>query len=430
MKATMPQKSPSNQGSVLQPRHPGRDVGCGLLHGTRIVQRSKQTGSRRSSRFQDQLQHEYRSVFNVCCMGFFAGSVNMLGPSMGYSLYVGSYLAINIHSEAGGFVAAAGAILGMCASLLWTAQGSLMMAYPTETQKGKFIGIFWSIFNLGGAPGASVAAGRNWKSAANAVDNGTYIGFLVLTLIGVLIPMLMVTTPRHPSWKTEIITNPMIILLLPMFFASSWFYTRRFCLNNVCYWFSQIIGSVLIGLLDRKSISRRIRAYTGWTVLFLMVFVVHIWGYFYQKQYTRESIAPETEKMDIYDHGYADRVWFYIFCGILGAMWQTTAYWLMGAISNDLSKLAFFAGFYKSIQSAGAAGIWRADAVKIPYMNMFISEWALLLGGLVFALPMVILHFKNHSDLDDETIARMDDKGHIRPTEAVAAEIKATQASL
>ncbi|PBK60053.1 hypothetical protein ARMSODRAFT_739829 [Armillaria solidipes] len=132
-------------------------------------------------------------------MGFFAGSVNnMLGPkvtlligSMGYSLYIGSYLAINIHSDAGGFVVAAGAILGMCAGLLWTAQGSLMMAYPTETQKGRFIGIFWSIFNLGGVVGASVAAGRNWKSTANAVDNGTYIGFLVLTLIGVLIPMLM-----------------------------------------------------------------------------------------------------------------------------------------------------------------------------------------------------------------------------------------------
>ncbi|PBK60050.1 MFS general substrate transporter [Armillaria solidipes] len=404
-------------------------------------------------------------------MGFFAGSVNnMLGPkftlligSMGYSLYIGSYLAINIHSDAGGFVVAAGAILGMCAGLLWTAQGSLMMAYPTETQKGRFIGIFWSIFNLGGVVGASVAAGRNWKSTANAVDNGTYIGFLVLTLIGVLIPMMManpdkmirsdgtkVTTPRHPSWKTEIIglfvtlkTDPMIILLFPMFFASNWFYTWQFSgfngaifnirargLNNVCYWISQIIGSILIGLLlDRKSISRRVRAYTGWTVLFLMVFVVHIWGYFYQKQYTRESVAPETEKMDIYDHGYAGRVWFYIFCGILDAMWQTTAYWLMGAMSNDPSKLAFFAGFYKSIQSAGAAGIWRADAVKIPYMNMFISEWALLVGGLVFALPMVILRIKNHTDLDDETITRMDDKGHIRPTEAVAAEIKATQAS-
>ncbi len=68
----------------------------------------------------------------------------------------------------------------------------------------------------------------------------------------------------------------------------------------------------------------------------------------------------------MYDHGYAGRVWFYIFCGILDAIWQTMAYWLMGVMSNDPSKLAFFAGIYKSIQSAGAAGIWRADAVKIP----------------------------------------------------------------
>ncbi|PBK59179.1 hypothetical protein ARMSODRAFT_1073630 [Armillaria solidipes] len=64
----------------------------------------------------------------------------------------------------------------------------------------------------------SVTAGRNRKSAANAVDNGTYIGFLVLTLIDVLIPMLIanpdkmirsngtkITTLRHPSWMTEII---------------------------------------------------------------------------------------------------------------------------------------------------------------------------------------------------------------------------------
>ncbi|KAK0245148.1 hypothetical protein EDD85DRAFT_7261 [Armillaria nabsnona] len=96
-----------------------------------------------------------------------------------------------------------------------------------------------------------------------------------------------------------------------------------------------------------------------------MAFVVHTRRYFYQNQCTRESVAPETEKVDIYDHGYASRVWFYIFCGILDAIWQTMAYWLMGAMSNDLSKLDFFAGLYKSIQSAGAAGIWRADAVNL-----------------------------------------------------------------
>jgi hypothetical protein len=74
------------------------------------------------------------------------------------------FSAMNIHPNAGGFVIAAGAILGICAGLLWTAQGSLMLAYPTEAQKGQYIGVFWSIFNLGGVVGSSVSLGQNWTS--------------------------------------------------------------------------------------------------------------------------------------------------------------------------------------------------------------------------------------------------------------------------
>ena len=40
-------------------------------------------------------------------------------------------------------------------------------------------------------------------------------------------------------------------------------------------------------------------------------------------------------------------MWLYIFCGLLDAMWQTTAYWFMGAMSNDPAKLAHFTGFCK-----------------------------------------------------------------------------------
>ena len=39
-----------------------------------------------------------------------------------------------------------------------------MLAYPTESQKGKFIGIFWGIFNLGAVVGASVSLGQNFHS--------------------------------------------------------------------------------------------------------------------------------------------------------------------------------------------------------------------------------------------------------------------------
>jgi MFS family permease len=114
---------------------------------------------------------------------FFSGSVNnKLGSRLtlllgitGYSLYIGSYLALNIHPHAGAFVIASGAVLGLCAGLLWTAQGSLMMSYATESQKGKFIGIFWAIFNLGAVVGASVSLGQNFHSTANSVQNGTYV---------------------------------------------------------------------------------------------------------------------------------------------------------------------------------------------------------------------------------------------------------------
>jgi Ion channel regulatory protein UNC-93 len=81
-----------------------------------------------------------------------------------WTAFMFSSSAMNIHPHAGSFVIAAGAILGICAGLLWTAQGSLMLAYPTEDQKGKFIGLFWAIFNTGAVVGASVSLGQNFHS--------------------------------------------------------------------------------------------------------------------------------------------------------------------------------------------------------------------------------------------------------------------------
>ena len=56
--------------------------------------------------------------------------------------------------------------------------------------------------------------------------------------------------------------------------------------------------------------------------------------------------AHQDDKLDIHDgSAYISRMWLYIFCGLLDSMWQTTAYWLMGAMSNDPAKLANFSGF-------------------------------------------------------------------------------------
>lgn len=54
---------------------------------------------------------------------------------------------------------------------------------------------------------------------------------------------------------------------------------------------------------------------------------------------------PEEYPMDLTAGGpYAARAFLYIFSGFMDAVWQVNVYWLMGAISNDLGKLAMLAG--------------------------------------------------------------------------------------
>ena len=99
------------------------------------------------------------STFSV--VGFFAGSfANRLGIKLtlslggvGYFLYIASYLSYN-HNQNAGFPIFAGALLGVCAGLLWTAQGAIMMSYPDEASKGRYISWFWMIFNLGAVIGS------------------------------------------------------------------------------------------------------------------------------------------------------------------------------------------------------------------------------------------------------------------------------------
>jgi len=97
-------------------------------------------------------------------VGFFAGTVtNVLGirvalsfGGIGYCVYVSSFLCFN-HTLNFGYVVFSGLLLGCCAGILWSAQGAIMMSYPPERLKGRYISWFWIIFNLGGVIGSLVS---------------------------------------------------------------------------------------------------------------------------------------------------------------------------------------------------------------------------------------------------------------------------------
>tara|TARA_R110002003_G_scaffold97_12_gene7840 strand:+ start:23397 stop:23843 length:447 start_codon:yes stop_codon:yes gene_type:complete len=96
-------------------------------------------------------------------VGFFAGTVvNVLGirtslafGGLGYCVYVSAFLCFN-HTANLGYVVFSGLLLGCCAGILWAAQGAIMMSYPDEKRKGRYISWFWIIFNMGAVIGSLV----------------------------------------------------------------------------------------------------------------------------------------------------------------------------------------------------------------------------------------------------------------------------------
>jgi MFS family permease len=402
------------------------------------------------------------STFAV--VGFFAGTfTNKLGirtalsfGGAGYCIYVASYLSYN-HTRNLGFTTFAGALLGVCAGILWCAQGAIMMAYPPEESKGRYISWFWMIFNLGAVIGSLIPLGQNHGNAgAGSVNDGTYVGFLVLTILGAALSWTLVDAKdvvradgskiivmKHPSWSSEIkglyqtfFTDPYIILLFPLFLASNWFYNYHFTvingsyfsvrtrsLNGVCYYIMQIFGAYVFGFaLDYKGIRRSMRAKIAWVALFSVIMIVWGFGYKFQTTYDRAwAENKESVKKDWSDPGYAGPLVLYMFYGFSDAAWQTCAYWYMGALTNNGRKLANFAGFYKGIQSAGQAITWRMDDLKVPYMTIFASNWGLLAGSLIVALPVILwkvddsVALEKDIEFTDETVADVAPKTVIGP---------------
>lgn len=319
---------------------------------------------------QDHASTALYSVFAV--VAFFSGSfANKLGikttvtiGGLGYCIYSASFLCYN-HTKNVGFVIFAGAFLGLCAGLLWTAQGAIMMAYPPEESKGRYISWFWIIFNLGAVVGSLIPLGQNINNFSGTVTDGTYVGFIILMVVGAGLASLLVDADKvirddgskvimmkNPTWQSEfkglwecISLSPWVVALFPMFFASNIFYTyqlnifngayfniRARSLNSLLYWLAQIIGAVVVGYgLDSKRFRRSLRAKISFVILFALTFIIWGGGYAWQKPQVNRATAMSTDydpyRIDWSDRSFLGPMFLYMFYGVYDAFWQTCIYW-------------------------------------------------------------------------------------------------------
>ncbi|KAI9026071.1 major facilitator superfamily domain-containing protein [Hyaloraphidium curvatum] len=333
-----------------------------------------------------------------------------------------------------------GALLGAGAGLFWTAQGAMMLAYAPEDLKGTYIAIFWVIFNLGGFLGGLLVFGINYDDVEPDASPATYFTFAGIMAAGSLAAFFLVVDPRRvvredgepvafkPSGNpfaqlkeiALLFLDRRMLLLTPLFAASNFFYSYQFNavngalftvrargLNSALYWASQMLGSWVLGqlFLDRKSMGRRKRAVWGGIILAAFFTVAWALGCYLQFGWRGGYSSPADvgQPIDITDSAaYAFPIVVFLLYGIGDAMLQVYAYYIMGALTDDLSKSAAYAGYYKGIQSAFAAVAWQLDNVA-SWRAQFIVNWVLFTLSVPFYMWVALKHVE---DTKVETLRR------------------------
>jgi len=361
-----------------------------------------------------------------------------------YPLYAGSLLCYN-HTKSAAFVIVSGAILGVGAALLWTSQGDIMLSYPSESERGRAIALFWVIFNLGGAVGGFMSFGLNFKSKAGTVSDSTYIAFIVVMAFGWLLTVFTVPPSRitrtdhtvvesHAPTKRDLrfkaqlqaaikaYGNWKIILLIPMFFCANIPYSyqqnivngatftiRSRSLNSALYWLAQVFGGLFIGyLLDLPSLRRSTRAKVAWGVTWVMTFVIYGGGLKFQ----RWANGRPKGMLDLSDKSeFVGPCLLYIFYGMYDAVFQSLCYWTKGALSNNPATIARYVALYKTFQATGGAMAWRVNALHAPALTQFAMNWGLLAGSLFIAAPTLFSITDTNITAEDKIDAHSDPIG-------------------
>lgn len=329
----------------------------------------------------------------------------MLGPRLtlsigttGYALYIGSLWAFQVHGTRW-FLILAGGILGVTASLLWAAQGSIMMAEPLEKDKGRSFSLFWALFQMGTLVGAAIALGIQANSTLPGVSTGVYLAFLIIMLTAVvtswliLPPHLVVRgdgtvveieeaiTPKQEFKEVwALLRDWRMIALFPMFFSSNYFYAYQGAITTALFngrtralvalltGVGSIIGSIIIGqLTDNLPGGRRKRALMATAAVAILNCVIWGAGLAFQVQFTRANTSVRGVEIP-WDWNVgvsAGPIILLLAYYLADAMFQGLAYYTMSSITNEPFKLARMAGYYKGIQSAGAAVSFGMDAVKV-----------------------------------------------------------------
>ena len=334
------------------------------------------------------------------CTSLGARATLFLG-SLGYSVYVASLLLYHLGVVPSALVVAAGALNGVCAGLLWVANGVLLYTYAGVDGRGFLFGLFWVVFNLGAVVGGVLSFAENFEHGCEGVDVdlATFLSrwssrapHLALAPPGRVVRADGSAAPTQPPIPLcaelvamgALLVDRRTVALAPLFLFSNWFYAFQFTcfnarlfdarsqgLNNAVYWGMQMGGALLFGRwLDAASVAPRRRAFKALAALSALVALTWSLALWVAASYGLDGAATAQPTLDAIDDPGEWALPFAIYAGwgAIDAFLQTFSFWIIGQLDDDPRLLGRFTGVYRCLQSAGAAVSWALSTYCVAAM--------------------------------------------------------------
>lgn len=346
---------------------------------------------------------------------------------LGYAALVAVSLYVSLHPGDPAFdnviICLGGAVCGMGAALLWTAQGRLIMEYSNGTDGGRLFALFWSLFSVSAVIGGLTTAAY-FSQTESQGSAGLYTIFLVAIVIGAMLVFLLrpssevmtddATTLRSDVkeelsevvWYVELqetlqlFTSPRMCKMALIFFYTGLnqpyqldtFGGRFFSetcqgLELAVFYVFEILGAAYAGhkLDSCASHSRGEMARKFLLEFACLTIVADVVALFYELRH--HHTGDELLQMEFLDRRAMAATFVYALWGFSDAMIQSYAYWFMTMTFTSGAALARACGFYKLVQSLG----WSIGFALVP-VNRLDPVWQLAISAIIciLATPLAL----------------------------------------
>ncbi|KAL4960104.1 major facilitator superfamily domain-containing protein [Aspergillus stella-maris] len=337
----------------------------------------------------------------------------------GYCVYAASLYTNNRYGNEW-FVYLGATACGITAGIFWAAEGAIMISYPIDSQRGRYLAYWLAYRNASSIVGGIINLAFNYSGKSTGkLDWRTYIVFVVLQCLAPFVAFFLSTpdkvqradgqkvkTAQRISTVSELMEIAKILirrdflLMAPFFFyatfllsyASSYltlyFSVRARALASLISALAQITANFFFGtFLDWQRFILNQRARFSYIFIMALFGGTWIWGAVVQHGY-----EIHTPTLDWSNSGFGRGWAFYIMMQVNFALAYNYGYWLAGYVARGPAEIVRLTSTVRAVEAAGgavASGLSSTSAPLIAALGVNFGLWGLAVVPTYFVARKV-----------------------------------------